>query len=178
MREASDTNNYRVLYSVLPGRRIVLLPGFAKKARKLPRRELEAALSRLAELQARDGGDEMSEHGTYEEGRRLFAEDRARMLDDPALRARYEDEAAEKELWLQLAEARQAAGLTRAEVAARLGVTQSRVARIEQRGYDAYTLTTLRRSVAALGGEFSLEVAVRHAAPGEGRAEAPMAVRA
>src|SRR5688572_26388156 len=101
----------------------------------------------------------MTKHDTYEDGRQLFTEDRTRMLNDPALRALYEEEAAKKELWLQLAEARQAAGLTQAEVAERLGVSQSRVARIEQRGYDAYTLTTLRRYVAALGREFSLEVA-------------------
>jgi hypothetical protein len=34
------------------------------------------------------------------------------------------------------------------------------VARIEKRGYDAYTLNTLRRYVQALGDEFALEVRV------------------
>ena len=71
------------------------------------------------------------------------------------------EEAAKKELWLQLVEARQAAGLTQADMAMRLGVTQSQVARIEKRGYDAYTLTTLRRYVDALGGAFELEVQIR-----------------
>jgi len=74
----------------------------------------------------------------------------------------YEEEAAKKELWLQLVEARQAAGLTQAEVAKRLEVSPAQVARIEKRGYDAYTLTTLRRYVEALGEGFSLEVRVRH----------------
>src|SRR5947199_5661173 len=74
----------------------------------------------------------------------------------------YEHEAAKKELWLQLVEARQAAGLTQEEVAKRLGVSQAQVARIEKRGYDAYTLNTLRRYVQALGGDFSLEVRVHH----------------
>src|SRR3990170_4486361 len=64
----------------------------------------------------------------------------------------YEEEAAKKELWLQLVEARQQAGLTQAEVAKRLGVSQAQVARIEKRGYDSYTLNTLRRYVQALGG--------------------------
>jgi transcriptional regulator with XRE-family HTH domain len=59
---------------------------------------------------------------------------------------------------LQLVEARQDAGLSQAEVAKRLGVSQAQVARIEKRGYDAYTLNTLRRYVQALGDEFSLEV--------------------
>jgi hypothetical protein len=36
----------------------------------------------------------------------------ARQMDDPEFRAVYDKEAAKKELWLQLVEARQAAGLT------------------------------------------------------------------
>jgi transcriptional regulator with XRE-family HTH domain len=43
----------------------------------------------------------------------------------------------EKELWLQLVEARQAAGITQAELAKRLGVSQAQVARIEKCGYDS-----------------------------------------
>ena len=115
----------------------------------------------------------MTKQDAYEVGRRLFAEDRERMLNDPVLRALYEEEAAKKELWLQLAEARQAAGLTQADLAERLGVTQSQVARIEKRGYDAYTLTTLRRYVAALGRGFSLEVNIRHTDSDTDRVEAP-----
>jgi len=59
-------------------------------------------------------------------------------------------------------EARQAAGLTQTDVAKRLEASQAQVTRIEKRGYDAYTLTTLRRYVEALGEGFSLEVRVRH----------------
>ena len=102
----------------------------------------------------------MAERYTQEDGGRLFEEDRARMMADPELRAIYEEEAAGKELWLQLVEARQAAGLTQEELASRLGVSQSQVARAEKRGYDAYTLKTLRRYVEALGQGFSLEVRV------------------
>jgi len=76
------------------------------------------------------------------------------------LKCSYTEEAVKSELWLQLVEARQAAGLTQAEVAKRLGVSQAQVARIEKRGYDAYTLKTLRRYVESLGGQFSLRVAV------------------
>ncbi len=83
------------------------------------------------------------------------------LVADPEGRRVYEEEAAKKELWLQLVEARQAAGLTQAEMAGRLGVSQAQVARIEKRGYDSYTLTTLRRYVEALGEGFSLEVAVQ-----------------
>jgi len=83
-------------------------------------------------------------------------------MADPEYRRLYDQEAAKKELWLQLVEARQAAGLTQADVAKRLGVSQAQVARIEKRGYDAYTLTTLRKYVKALGDSFSLEVKVIH----------------
>lgn len=85
-----------------------------------------------------------------------------KQLEDPEFRTIYEEEAAKKELWLQLVEARQAAGLTQAQMAQRLGVSQSQVAKIERRGYEAYTLTTLRRYVLALGQDFTLEVRVRH----------------
>lgn len=102
----------------------------------------------------------MNEHDLQEDGRRLFEEDRNHALSDPAFRAIYAEEAAKKELWLHLVEARQAAGLTQAELAGRLGVSQAQVDRIEKRGYDACTLTTLRRYVAALGDGYQLRVAV------------------
>ena len=93
-------------------------------------------------------------------GQTAYEEWRDSFLADPENRRIYEEEAAKKDLWLQLVEARLAAGLTQAEVAERLGVTQSQVARIEKRGYDAYTLTTLRKYVEALGNSFALEVRV------------------
>lgn len=95
------------------------------------------------------------------EGQRAHEEWRDSFLADPENRRIYEEEAAKGELWLQLVEARRAAGLTQAEVARRLGVSQAQVARIEKRGYDAYTLNTLRRYVQALGEGFALEVKVR-----------------
>ena len=45
-------------------------------------------------------------------------------------------------------------------MAKRLGVSQAQVARIEKRGYDAYTLTTLRKYVQAIGGGLSVEVKI------------------
>ena len=79
---------------------------------------------------------------------------------NPAYKTVYKEEAAKKELWLQLVEARLAAGLTQVEMAKRLGVSQAQVARFEKQGYDAYTLTSLRRYIQALGENFSLEVTV------------------
>jgi DNA-binding XRE family transcriptional regulator len=95
------------------------------------------------------------------EGEHAYKEWRDTFLADPERRRIYEEEAAKKDLWLQLAEARQAAGLTQAELASRLGVSQAQVARMEKRGYDAYTLRSLRRYVQALGEGFSLEVRVQ-----------------
>jgi len=83
----------------------------------------------------------------------------------PEGRAIYAEESAKMDLWLQLVEARQAAGLTQEQLAERLGVSQPQVARIEKRGYDAHSLNTLRRYVAALGDGFGLEVRVRHPEP-------------
>ena|SRR5947209_3031733 len=84
-------------------------------------------------------------------GEQAYQEWQNTLLSTPEARAVYKEEAAKKELWLQLVEARQAAGLTQAELAKRLGVSQAQVARIEKCGYDAYTLNTLRRYVQALG---------------------------
>jgi predicted XRE-type DNA-binding protein len=102
------------------------------------------------------------------DGERAYQDWRDRFLADPENRQIYEEKAAKQDLWLQLVEARQTAGLTQAELAGRLGVSQAQVARMEKRGYDAYTLNSLRRYVKALGNQFSLEVRVRHRPNGAG----------
>lgn len=99
--------------------------------------------------------------GLIAQGERAFQEWSDALLADPERRRLYQEEAAKIDLWLQLADARHDAGLTQAEMAKRLGVSQAQVARIEKRGYDAYTLNTLRRYVLALGEGFELSVAVR-----------------
>ncbi len=100
-------------------------------------------------------------HDPIEEEQQAYQEWRENLLANPEYRAIYEEEAAKKELWLQLVEARQNAGLTQVELARRLGISQAQVARMEKRGYDAYTLNSLRRYVKALGDGFSLDIAVR-----------------
>lgn len=94
-------------------------------------------------------------------GAQRYSAWRERLMSNPATRALYEEEAAKKELWLQLLEARQATGLTQAQLAERLGVSQAQVARIEKRGYDAYTLNTLRRYVSALGEGYEIEIRIK-----------------
>ena len=98
------------------------------------------------------------------EGQRSYQDWRDGLLANPVFRELHAAEAAKKELWLQLVEARQQAGLTQEQMAERLGVTQSQVARIEKKGYESYTLTTLRRYVQALGQEYRLEVTIAHVA--------------
>lgn len=92
---------------------------------------------------------------------------REELRQNPEYQAIYDEEAAKSELWLQLASARQEAGLTQKQLAERLGVSQAQVARIEKEGYDAYTLNTLRRYIAALGEEYELEVRIRRREPEE-----------
>lgn len=95
------------------------------------------------------------------EGKASYERWRDELAANAEYKAIYEEEAAKKELWLQLVEARQAAGLTQTEMAERLGVSQAQVARLEKRGYDCYSLNSLKRYVHALGEGFSLEVKVR-----------------
>lgn len=105
----------------------------------------------------------MKEEFDYvEEGKRSYQRWLDKLHAKPGYRELYEEEAAKKELWLQLVEARQQAGITQAELARRLGVSQAQVARMEKHGYDAYTLNSLRKYVQALGEEFSLDVRVRY----------------
>jgi DNA-binding XRE family transcriptional regulator len=94
-------------------------------------------------------------------GRQAYDDYWYKQMADPEFARVYKEESEKKELWLQLVEARQQAGLTQAELATRLGVSQAQIARLERRGYDAYTLSSLRRYVDALGGGFELEVRTR-----------------
>jgi phage-related protein len=55
LRRESNTNIYRLLYSLLPNRRILILHGFQKKQQKTPPVEIELAQRRLAEFLQRGG---------------------------------------------------------------------------------------------------------------------------
>ena len=98
------------------------------------------------------------------EGEASYRRWRESFFADPENRCLYEEEAAKKELWLQLVDARQAAGLTQGEMAERLGVSKAHVARIEKRGYDSCSLSAVRQYVQALGEGFWLEVRVHQPA--------------
>ena len=107
------------------------------------------------------------------EGAKRYKDYWTRQMADPAFRREYEEESQKKELWLALVDARQAAGLTQSELAARLGVSQAQVARIEKRGYDSYTLNTLRRYVSALGEGFWIEILIHKPRESRERGDEP-----
>ena len=71
-------------------------------------------------------------------------------MKDPAFRAEYDRLKPEYELALALIKARTKAGLTQAEVAKKMGTTQSVVARIEGGG-NPPNLKTLERYAEAVG---------------------------
>ena len=77
---------------------------------------------------------------------------RARALARADVRREYDALAEEFELLDEILKARAAAGLTQAEVAARIGTTQSAVARLESAiGKHSPSIATLKRYASALG---------------------------
>lgn len=102
------------------------------------------------------------QHATQNPGVQAYEDYWARQMADPEFRAVYEEESSKKELWLQLVEARQAAGLSRDEIAQRLDIDPTDVGRIEEGAYDEVPLATLRHYVEALGDDYTLVVAVMY----------------
>ncbi len=152
---------------VLIQQKTMIIPVEVKTGKTL-RREIDLAQKQMDDYIKQKGGESMSkkEQPQQEMKREVSSEEasylnwRDEFLADSTRRAIYEEEAAKSELWLQLVEARQSAGLTQKQMAERIGVSQAQVARIEKEDYDSYTLTTLRKYVAALGEGFSLEVKI------------------
>lgn len=80
---------------------------------------------------------------------------KARALEKPEVRTEYDKLAEEFELLDEILKARSASGLTQAQLAERIGTTQSAVARMENALANGRrhspTIATLRRYAAALG---------------------------
>lgn len=87
-----------------------------------------------------------------------FRSIRERWYADPEYRAAYEDVSPAMDLAFAMAEARQAAKLSQAEVARRIGTAQAMVARWET-GKAAPTTTSLRRFAEATGARLRIEFA-------------------
>ena len=75
---------------------------------------------------------------------------RAELLAEPDTRAEYDAQANEFSMARELIAARSRAGLTQGEVAARMGTTQSVVARLES-GKRAPSMRTVQRYAQAVG---------------------------
>lgn len=79
-----------------------------------------------------------------------FADLKADLLRDPEARTEYDDLEEEFAVASELIAARARAGLSQAEVATRMGTTQSTIARLES-GRTLPSLRTLHRYAAATG---------------------------
>ena len=75
---------------------------------------------------------------------------RRRLADDPELRAGVESEAFNIDVAALIFSARKIANLTQAQLAKRVGTTQSVIARIEDADYDGHSHEMLTKSAAAL----------------------------
>ncbi len=83
------------------------------------------------------------------------------MLKDPGVKAEYDAQAEEFVLLDELLRARQHAGLTQAEVAARMGTQTSAVARLEAGGGSqrhSPSIATLRRYAEAVGCQLEIRL--------------------
>ena len=84
-----------------------------------------------------------------------FEDFKARLLADPEVRAEYDALAPEFEIASELLRARLRAGLSQAELAARMGTSQSTIARLES-GQTLPSTKTLLRFAQATGSRFQI----------------------
>jgi len=87
-----------------------------------------------------------------------FEDVKAEWMKDPAFRAEYDRLAPEFEISAELIQARERAGLSQAEVARRMGTTQSVVARLES-GRSLPSTKTLLRFAQATGSKVQVRLA-------------------
>jgi len=76
---------------------------------------------------------------------------RRKLASDEALAAAVDDERLKMSVGSAIHEARTRAGLTQQELAERVGMHQSAIARLESADYDGHSLKTLQRIAGALG---------------------------
>jgi ribosome-binding protein aMBF1 (putative translation factor) len=86
-----------------------------------------------------------------------FEKLKARLLDNPKVKAEYEALAPEFEISAELIRARLRAGLSQAELAARMGTSQSTIARLES-GQTLPSTKTLLRYAEATGSKFHVRL--------------------
>lgn len=86
-----------------------------------------------------------------------LADLKKQLMEDPAFRAEYEKADTEYALIEALIRARTKASLSQAELARRIGTTQSAIARLEG-GNVSPTLATLKRYAEATGARLQIEI--------------------
>ena len=86
-----------------------------------------------------------------------FDEIKARLLANPEVKAEYDALAPEFEIAAELVKARLRAGLSQAELAIRMGTSQSAIARLES-GQTLPSTKTLLRYAEATGSKFHLRL--------------------
>ena len=125
----------RALYFAASGRRLVVVRVFVKKSQKTPRREIALAERRMKE---------------QDETNKPLDQLREELLAKPAVREAYEDQAPEFAIARAIIAARAHAGLSQAELAARMATSQPFVARLES-GRTLPSMRTLLKVAAATG---------------------------
>jgi len=86
-----------------------------------------------------------------------FEKLKARLLANPKVRAEYDALAPEFEIAAELLKARQRAGLSQSELAAKMGTSQSTIARLES-GQTLPSTKTLLRFAKATGSKFQIRL--------------------
>lgn len=86
-----------------------------------------------------------------------FEDLKARLMANPEVKAEYDALAPEFEISAELVKARVRAGLSQAELAARMGTSQSAIARLES-GHTLPSTKTLLRYAAATGSKFHVRL--------------------
>ena len=86
-----------------------------------------------------------------------FGKLKARLLANPRVRAEYDALAPEFEIAAELLKARQRAGLSQSELAAKMGTSQSTIARLES-GQTLPSTKTLLRFAKATGSKFQIRL--------------------
>ena len=131
----------RALYVTAIGRRVVVVRAFVKKPQKTPPAEIKLALRRAK-------GHQMTIQ---------FEKLKARLLANPKVKAEYDALAPEFEISAELLKARLRAGLSQSELAARMGTSQSTIARLES-GQTLPSTKTLLRYAQATGNKFHVRL--------------------
>lgn len=86
-----------------------------------------------------------------------FEEIKARLMQNPKVRAEYEALAPEFEISAELVKARRRAGLSQSQLASRMGTSQSTIARLES-GQTLPSTKTLLRFAKATGSKIHLRL--------------------